>query len=189
MGLSWEIPAARWDATLDINIRGIVHSVRAFAPRMLERGEECWIANLASIGAFGVMPTQTAYILTKHAVQAFSEGLFLEMQLKGAPVHVCSVIPGMLKTSIFDSQTGQGEPPAATPLRQAMWNMMHSHGMDLEEGCRAMIAQIAESKFWVSSQPEMTAASVAARIEFLQAKEEPKIAESAKHLLVLGDGE
>src|SRR5690606_29713752 len=100
------IPAARWEATLDINIHGIVHGVRAFVPKMLATGEEAWIANLASIGAFGMMPGQTAYIMSKHAIQSFSECLFLELQHAGAPIHVASVIPGMLKTSIFDAEAG-----------------------------------------------------------------------------------
>lgn len=183
MGFSWEIPSQRWDATLDINVRGIIHGVRAFAPRMIESGEECWVANLGSIGSFGVMPTQTAYILTKHAVQAFSEGLFLEMKLKSAPIHVCSVLPGMLKTSIFEEQAGQGEPGSASVYRKAMREMASLHGMDLDEGCRVMMQQIAAGKFWVSSQPEMTADAIARRVEFLRDQRDPEVAEQAKHLL------
>src|SRR5690606_34817941 len=84
LGYTWEIPAARWEATLDINIHGVIHGVRAFVPKMLAKGEEAWIANLASVGSFGMMPTQTAYILTKHAVQSFSECLYLEMEVAEA---------------------------------------------------------------------------------------------------------
>jgi len=35
MGNSWEIPLERWEATLNINLHGVIHGVRAFAPRML----------------------------------------------------------------------------------------------------------------------------------------------------------
>lgn len=185
LGFSWEIPASRWDSILDINVKGVIHGVRAFAPRMIAQGEECWIANLASIGAFSVFPTQTAYIVTKHAVQAFSEGLFLEMQLKAPSVHVCSVIPGMIKTRIFDREGGTGEPASATAYRERMYQTMHTYGMDLAEGCQVMMAQIAEGKFWVSSQPEMTAEVVGRRVQFLRDQEDPKIAESAKPLLGL----
>lgn len=185
LGLSWEVPAARWDATLDVNVKGVIHGVRAFAPRMIAQGAECWIANLASIGAFGAFPTQTAYLVTKHAVQAFSEGLFLEMQLEGAPVHVCSVLPGMLRTGIFDAEAGAGEPAAAREYRQRMFVTMRDHGMDLHEGVRVMMSQIAEGKFWVSSQPEMTANAVAQRVKFLSNQEDPEIAELSKYLLGL----
>jgi NAD(P)-dependent dehydrogenase (short-subunit alcohol dehydrogenase family) len=185
LGYSWEISAARWDSTLNINIHGVVHGVRAFVPRMIASGEECWIANLASIGALGMMPTQAAYILSKHAVQSFTECLFLEMQLKGAPIHVSSVLPGMLKTDIFNKTSGEAEPTAATEYRQRMYQMMKTYGMDVDEGCKLMLSQIAEGKFWVSSQPEMTAGAATGRSDFIREQRDPVIAESAKHLLGL----
>ncbi|MBE3046677.1 hypothetical protein IMZ48_29930 [Candidatus Bathyarchaeota archaeon] len=57
-----------------------------------------------------------------------------------------------------------------------MKGLVESYGMDVDEGCRAMMSQIAEGKFWVSSQPEMTVGSVAARIEFLKGQKEPELA-------------
>ena len=183
IGYTWEIPAERWETTLNVNIHGVIHGVRAFVPKMLASGEECWIANLASIGAFGQMPTQTAYMLTKHAVQSFSECLYLEMLLKEAPIHVSSIIPGMIKTSIFNADAGAGEPAAAAGHRKAMHDMMAAYGMDLAEGSRVMMEQIAANKFWVSSQPDMTEQTLAGRIKFFQDQANPEIAEGARQLL------
>ncbi|OJJ01764.1 hypothetical protein ASPVEDRAFT_129255 [Aspergillus versicolor CBS 583.65] len=183
LGFAWEVPKSRWDATIDINIKGVVHGVRAFLPRMLQSGAECWVANLASIGAFSVMPTQTAYIMTKHAIQSFSEGLFLEMKIKQAPIHVCSVCPGMLRTSIFDEEAGSGEGDEAYAYRKRMQDLMREQGMDLDEGCRLMMAQIADGRFWVISQPSMMADAIGLRVEFLKEQRDPDIAEGGKHLL------
>lgn len=183
IGYSWEIPAERWDATLDINIHGVVHGVRAFAPRMLASGQEAWIANLASMGAFSVMPCQTAYIMTKHAVQAFSECLYLEMQLKGAPIHVCSIMPGMLKTSIFEASAGVGEPPAATAHRRKMFEMMRDYGMDLAEGCQRIMEQVAEGRFWVHTQPDMTMSAIESRIAFFNSQQPPVMNEAVRELV------
>ena len=183
LGFVWEISAERWDKTLNVNLHGAIHGVRAFAPRMIASGEECWIANLASIGALSMMPTQTAYILTKHAVQSFSECLYLEMHLKGLPIHVSSVLPGMLKTDIFNVSAAEEEPGPAAQYRERMYHMMKNYGMNVDEGCTVMLSQIAEGKFWVSSQPDMTSASAAGRIEFLREQKNPEVAESAKHLL------
>ncbi|WP_380879277.1 oxidoreductase [Sphingomonas sp. DBB INV C78] len=183
IGYTWEIPADRWEATLNINIHGVVHGVRAFAPYMLEAGKEAWIANLASVGAFSVMPTQTAYIMTKHAVQSFTECLYLEMQLKQAPIHVSSIMPGMLKTSIFEAAAGKGEPEAASAHRKAMFDLMANYGMDLAEGCQRILEQVAEGKFWVSTQPEMTQAAVDGRIQFFRDQSPPFLAGEAKQLL------
>lgn len=183
IGYSWEIPAERWDATLDINVHGVVHGVRAFAPRMLASGQEAWIANLASMGAFSVMPCQTAYIMTKHAVQAFSECLYLEMQLKGAPIHVCSIMPGMLKTSIFEASAGAGEPPAAATHRRKMFEMMRDYGMDLAEGCQRIMEQVAEGRFWVHTQPDMTMSAIESRIAFFNSQQPPVMNEAVRELV------
>ena len=183
IGLSWEIPLERWEATLNINIHGVVHGCRAFIPGMLKSGEEAWIANLSSIGGFGMMPTQTAYIMTKHAVQSFSECLYLEMELANAPIHVCSVIPGMLKTSIFDAAGGAGEPAAASGHRKVMHDMMKAYGMELEEGCAEIVRKIAENRFWADTQPDMTKQAVERRIDFFQQQRAPVLSSQARQLL------
>ncbi|WP_156839577.1 SDR family NAD(P)-dependent oxidoreductase [Novosphingobium aquimarinum] len=183
IGYTWEIPVERWEATLNINIHGIVHGCRAFVPYMLKQGGEAWIANLASIGSFGTMPTQTSYIMSKHAVQAFSECLYLEMELAEAPIHVCSVIPGMLKTSIFDVDAGKGEPEGSDRHRKAMRDMMQAYGMDLDEGCAEFVRKMAENRFWVDSQPDMTREAVERRIQYMQNQERPELAEQARALL------
>ena len=185
IGLTWEIPAARWEKTLDVNIHGVVHGVRAFVPHMLRVGTEAWIANLASVGSFGIMPTQTAYIMSKHAIQSFSECLYLEMDLAKAPINVCSIVPGMLKTSIFDADAGEGEPDSAARHRATMAHMMANYGMDLDEGCRRFVAGMAARKFFISSQPEMTDDMIAGRIAFLQAQEAPVMHDEARQLLNL----
>ena len=183
IGLTWEIPVERWEATLNINIHGVIHGVRAFVPRMLKSGKEAWIANLSSIGAFAAMPTQTAYTVTKHAVQSFSECLYLEMEYSGAPIHVSSIMPGMLKTSIFDADAGAGEPESAVRHRTVMREMMREYGMDLAEGCKLILEQVAANKFWVSTQPEMTEQLLSARIDFFQKQRPPELTGQARQLL------
>ncbi|TCJ37009.1 SDR family NAD(P)-dependent oxidoreductase [Parafrankia sp. BMG5.11] len=183
LGFAWEIPVERWEKTLDVNLHGVVHGVRAFVPKMLESGAECWIGNLASVGSFGMMPTQSAYMVTKHAVQSFSECLFLEMQLKQAPIHVCSIIPGMIRTNIFNAENSAGEPDSAERFRRSMHDMMANYGMDLEEGCAVMMRGLAEGKFWVSSQPEMTADIIAGRAAFLQGQSDPAMSDQTRALV------
>ena len=175
IGYTWEIPAERWEATLNINIHGIIHGVRAFVPKMLATGEECWIANLASIGAFGMMPTQTAYMLTKHAVQSFSECLKLEVGLLDLPIHVSAIIPGMVRTRIFDA-TEEDQGDVAVAHRTAMREAMAANGMDLDKACERIMDQLATGRFWVSTQPRMTQMFVERRAAFLSEQAEPALA-------------
>ena len=181
VGYSWEIPAERWEATLDINLHGVIHGVRAFAPRMIASGKPAWIANLASVGAFGQMPLQTAYIVTKHAVQAFSECLYLEMEMAGAPIRVSSIIPGMVKTRIFeDAEGGSGE--AAASHKQAMRKAMAADGMELDAACERILNRIAAGDFWISTQPRMTDMIVSDRVTFLTERTRPSISAGLKPL-------
>jgi hypothetical protein len=84
------------------------------------------------------MPLQTAYTMTKHAVQNFTECLALEADLTGKPIHVSAVIPGMVKTRIFEpTAPTEGENPAAAHHRKVMREMMAAYGMDLEVACRS----------------------------------------------------
>ncbi|MBA4089448.1 MAG: short-chain dehydrogenase [Sphingobium sp.] len=185
IGNVWEIPTARWETTLNVNIHGVVHGVRAFVPHMLRVGQEAWVANLASVGSFGQMPTQTAYMMSKHAIQSFSECLYLEMQVAKAPINVCSIIPGMLKTSIFDAQAGKGEPQSAVAHRATMAHMMANYGMDLDAGCRLFVQGMAARKFWISSQPEMTEQMLAGRIAFFEKQATPALSDQTRALLGL----
>ena len=183
MGHTWEISPERWDATLDINIHGVVHGCRAFIPHMIKVGKEAWIANLASIGAFSQSPTLTAYAVTKHAVQAFTECLYLELEMVKAPIHLSSIIPGMIKTSIFDAAVSKGEPQQAERWRRIMREMAAQQGMELDEGCEIFVRKMAQNEFWIESQPEMTKALIDARIEFLRDRATPHLAEGLKALL------
>jgi NAD(P)-dependent dehydrogenase (short-subunit alcohol dehydrogenase family) len=183
IGYAWEIPVERWEATLNINIHGVIHGVRAFVPHMIKAGQEAWVANLASIGSFGIMPVQTAYMVTKHAVQSFSECLYLEMELAKLPIHVSSIIPGQVKTSIFDADAGKDEPTSTARHRQIMHDIMKAGGMDLAAASQVILEQVAQNKFWVSTQPEMTEALIEGRIAFLRDQAPPSLHESARQLL------
>jgi hypothetical protein len=66
-----------------------------------------------------------------------------------------------------------------------MYDLMKEHGMDLDEGCRLILEQVARKQFWVSTQPEMTEQAVAGRIEFLRTQSAPALAGEARQLLGL----
>lgn len=183
MGCAWEIPAERWETTLNVNIHGVVHGTRAFVPRMIASGQECWIANVSSGAAFGMMPANTAYVMSKHAIQSFSEGLYLEMDYVGAPIHVASVLPGMVKTRIFDREAGMGETSASNPYRDAMRTRMQDYGMELDEACAKILSQIAANDFWVSTHPDLLKLLVETRREFLGSWEAPVLSEQVRQML------
>jgi NAD(P)-dependent dehydrogenase (short-subunit alcohol dehydrogenase family) len=187
LGFVWELPAALWEKTLQINIHGVIHGVRAFVPGMLAAGKKAWIANTSSIGGLGMMPIQTSYIVSKHAILSFSECLRLEMQLKGAPIAVSAIMPGPVATRIFaDSNTDAAHD--AERHRQIMHGMLEADGISGYEAATRILPQIADGQFWVSTHPAMTREFAQQRAQYLSALAEPQMPLETLQAMGLGDG-
>jgi len=182
IGNSWELPAELWDRTLNINLHGVIHGVRSFLPHMLASGKKSYVANLASVGAFGQMPLQTAYMVTKHGVQSFTECLYLELELAKANIQVSSIIPGMVKTRIFADARPSSD-PKASHHQTVMREMMAAYGMDLDEACKTIFEKLAAGEFWVSTQPEMTANIAENRARYLTEQSRPALTEETRSLI------
>jgi NAD(P)-dependent dehydrogenase (short-subunit alcohol dehydrogenase family) len=174
LGFVWEMPAALWDKTLAININAVVHGVRAFAPRMIAAGKPAYIANTSSIGGLGTMPVQTSYIMSKHAVLAFSECLSLEMQVKKAPIQVSAILPGPVATRIFEDSK-PGTDPMVVHHRELMRAMLAQSGISGLEAAERILRQIADGEFWVSTHPEITAEFARNRAAHLSALSRPQL--------------
>ena len=99
-GDMFELELEDWKSVLDVNLWSIIHSLKIFLPRMVERGSG-HIVNVASgAGVFG-SSEPLPYITSKFAVVGLSEALFGRLRNFGIDVSV--VIPSYIKTNIFDS--------------------------------------------------------------------------------------
>ncbi|WP_116364059.1 SDR family NAD(P)-dependent oxidoreductase [Parahaliea mediterranea] len=176
LGFSWELSAQQWEKTLNINIHGAIHGVRAFAPRMIAAGKPAWIANTASIGGLGMMPIQTSYILSKHAMISFSECLFLEMQIKQAPITVSAILPGPVATRIFEDG-GTTTDTSSEQHRVMMNTMLEADGISGYEAAQRILPQLAAGDFWVSTHPDITREFAAGRAAHLSALAKPALPE------------
>jgi short-subunit dehydrogenase len=87
-----------WERTLAVNLWGVIHGCRTFAPRMRAAGRG-GIINIASAASFGAAPRMAAYNVSKAGVLALSETLAAE--LSGTGVTVTVVCPTFVKTNII----------------------------------------------------------------------------------------
>jgi NAD(P)-dependent dehydrogenase (short-subunit alcohol dehydrogenase family) len=182
LGFTWELSTEAWERILKINIHGPIHGVRAFAPAMIASGKPAYIANVASIGALGMMPVQNPYVLSKHAVLSFSESLYLEMQLKGLPIQVSAVMPGPVATRIFQDSDGASD-ALITHHREAMKAMLDQAGITGLEAAKRILARIAAGEFWVSTHPEITAAMATQRAHHLSGLRKPELTAEARQTI------
>ena len=182
IGATWELSAERWERTLSINVNGMIHGVRAFAPRMIAAGKPAFIANLGSVGSFGTMPMQTAYIVSKHAMLAFSDCLYLEMQLKAPHISVSVVFPGPVATRIF-TEANQPTDAGSEAHRRIMEGMLASQGMTGRQAGRIILDGIAARQYWVSTHPDMTDGMAKARADYLANRRVPVLTDDMRQLL------
>ncbi|WAM14778.1 MULTISPECIES: SDR family oxidoreductase [Rhodococcus] len=88
-----------WNRMLDVNVRGVLNGIAAALPVMRSQGSGHFV-NMASVGAYEVVPTAAVYCATKFAVRAISEGL---RQESSGDVRVTVVSPGVTESELADS--------------------------------------------------------------------------------------
>jgi len=97
-GPVWEAPAAEWDRVLGVNLGGVVNGLRAFVPRLLDRGEPAHVLVTASLAGMLTWPGGGPYAASKHAVVAVAEQAALD--LAATPVGVTVLCPALVRTGM-----------------------------------------------------------------------------------------
>jgi NADP-dependent 3-hydroxy acid dehydrogenase YdfG len=84
-----------WEQMIDTNIKGLLYITRAIVPLMIENGHG-HIINISSIAAKEVYENGNVYCATKHAVDALTKGMRLDLVEHN--IKVTSIAPGAVET-------------------------------------------------------------------------------------------
>jgi ribitol 2-dehydrogenase len=87
-----------WSELIDVNVKGVMHSVHAVLPHMLAQGAGD-ILVCSSISGHQAIHWEPVYSASKHAVQSFVHGLRRQLLNKG--IRVGSVAPGMVLNELW----------------------------------------------------------------------------------------
>lgn len=124
-----------WDIMIDTNIKGLLYVSRAIAPGMVKRGKG-HIINIGSIAGKQVYPKGNVYSATKHAVDALTKSMRLDLLEHG--IRVSQVAPGAVETE-FSMVRFKGDSERAGKVYK---------------GYTPLLAEdIAEAVYFVSSLP------------------------------------
>ena len=123
-GVPWEATWNDWEWVIGVNLWGVIHGVKVFTPLMLEQKTECHIVNTASTAGLVVGSGSAPYAVTKHAVVALSECLYLALEERQSRVKVSVLCPGLVRTNIINTERNRpaelrNEPVALSPKMEA----------------------------------------------------------------------
>jgi len=84
-----------WEQMIDTNVKGLLYISRAVSPIMVA-AKKGHILNISSIAGHQVYERGHVYCATKHAVEAITQGLRIDLLKHG--IKVSAVAPGMVET-------------------------------------------------------------------------------------------
>jgi len=108
VGAFLEEPDATGEMTLDVNVWGPIHGMRAVVPGMIERGRG-HVVNVASLAGKIAIPGLAVYNASKYAAVGLSAAARLEFADRG--VSVSTVLPSAVRTTLTSGiPLGKGLP-------------------------------------------------------------------------------
>ena len=124
-----------WERMIDTNIKGLLYVSRAVIP-MLKENTNAQIINIASIAGKQVYPGGNVYCATKHAVDALSQAMRIDLVSYG--IKVTNIAPGAAETE-FSMVRFKGNQDAADAVY---------------DGYQPLVAQdIAETAYFAATRP------------------------------------
>jgi NAD(P)-dependent dehydrogenase (short-subunit alcohol dehydrogenase family) len=173
-GSVWETSAAEWQWILGVNLWGVVHGVRAFAPRLIAQ-DEGHIVNTASVAGLISPPGMGAYCVSKHAVVTLSESLHHDLSERGSRVGVSVLCPAYVPTGIADSRFPGPVVKSKDRLAKeaALKKAVAAGKLSADDVARAVVAAVKENRFYILTHPAIKGA-VRARMEDMLEERTPR---------------
>jgi NAD(P)-dependent dehydrogenase (short-subunit alcohol dehydrogenase family) len=176
-GPLWTISEADWRWTLDVNLWGVIHGVRAFVPLLVEQGEG-HVVNTASLAGLTSPPLMGCYNASKHAVVALSETLFKDLRTVGSPVGVSVLCPGFVRTGIGHSDRNRPAwapaPPEEEGSLDGFIRQLVAGGIEPSEVATAVLDAVQRDDFYIITHPE-TDPMVGSRFHDIMERRTPRV--------------
>jgi 1-deoxy-11beta-hydroxypentalenate dehydrogenase len=138
----WEVPDEQWRQVVDVNLFGVVSTLRAFVPLLL-RDQPGHVGITASMAAVTSSPVMPAYYATKHALLSVAETLHRQFTRDAIDIGVSVLLPAQVTTHLGESLTGadqRGNPS----------------GMSAEEVAAAFVDAVRTRRLHVFTHPGST---------------------------------
>jgi short-subunit dehydrogenase len=180
-GSPWDATWNDWEWAIGVNLWGVVHGVKVFTPLMQAQNTECHIVNTSSAAGLTVGGFSAPYSVTKHAVVALSESMYLALRQRNSLVDVSVLCPAVVRTNIAEVERYRpeflrNEPAEVTPERAAglaAFKATLENSMSPDRVADMVFNAIEEKQFYILTHPEWTEV-IRLRTEKILAMENPQ---------------
>jgi NAD(P)-dependent dehydrogenase (short-subunit alcohol dehydrogenase family) len=152
-----------WQRVLDVNLWGVVHTLRAFVPPLVARGEGGHVVVTSSAAGFLPLPSLPAYGATKAAVLMLAQCLAGEV--RGDEIGVSAICPGLVDTGITSAARFVGVSPEEELVRRGQAERFYRRrGFGPEKVAAEVVAAVRDRRVVVPVTPEAKVGSLANRV-------------------------
>jgi NAD(P)-dependent dehydrogenase (short-subunit alcohol dehydrogenase family) len=188
-GAMWDYSDKDWQWCLNVNLWGVINSIKAFMPRLVAQNEPAhFVVTGSGNGAFLVYPDQPIYTASKAAVHAITENLHYQVSAAQSSVKVSALFPGphVVDTGLFNSgrvrpeelkKEVEGNESGISSVDD-MKKMCAEFGIELQtthpdEVAEMAVAGLRQDAFWLLATTEDTDAKIQARADMILKRETP----------------
>jgi len=189
-GAMWDYSEKDWEWCLNVNVWGVINSIRAFMPRLVVSGKAAhFVVTGSGNGAYVILPDAPIYTASKAAVHAITENLHYQVQAGGLAVRVSALFPGphVVDTGLFNS--GRVRPDdlkkdvagneSGINSVDDMKKMAAEFGIELQTTHPDEVAEMAlkgleNDAFWLLETTPETDAKIRSRAEMILNRETPQ---------------
>jgi len=156
-GPVWESTLDDWEWGLGVNLKGVIHGIRSFVPRMMADRNEGHVINTASEAGLHAAPFSGVYVTSKFAVVGASEALMQDLAAAGSGIGVSVICPGMMATDIGASAEhrpdGLADAADSDNVRMVQDSIASelSNGRDPDEVARGVLDDVRAGQFTIST--------------------------------------
>ncbi len=165
-GRMWTLSTRDWQWVLGVNLWGVIHGIRVFAPKLVAQNEG-YIVNTASVAGLTSPAGLGPYNVTKHSVVTLSETLFAELKASKSEVGVSVLCPAFVNTRIHESDRNRPsdlknpiveqseEKRREGQQRQELMASLLAAGQSPDQIADKTLAAIRARRFYILTHPEM----------------------------------
>ncbi|MEM9254036.1 MAG: SDR family NAD(P)-dependent oxidoreductase [Pseudomonadota bacterium] len=189
-GAMWDYSEKDWQWCLNVNVWGVIHSIRAFMPRLVASGKHShFVVTGSGNGAYTILPDAPIYTASKAAVHAITENLHYQVQAGGLPVKISALFPGphVVDTGLFNSGRVRPEDLKKDDVEgnesginsvDDMKKMAAEYGIELQTTHPDEVAEMAlkglqNDAFWLLETTEDTDDKIRARADMILSRSTP----------------